>query len=143
MCNTHTLVRGTRAEIEAEAREIIDLGATAASSSAPTPSARRSRWKTTSRTTSSAGSTAISRRVRALRRGSGYVAWRRGSVACRHAAFPRVGMVSFSTHAHPTPGVVRACHTMHARSFDVPSCQVYDREPKRRVRAAFCPAWSL
>lgn len=26
MCNTHTLVRGTRAEIEAEAREIIDLG---------------------------------------------------------------------------------------------------------------------
>lgn len=26
MCNTHTLVKGTRAEIEAEAREIIDLG---------------------------------------------------------------------------------------------------------------------
>ena len=26
MCNTITLVRGTRAEIEAEAREIIDLG---------------------------------------------------------------------------------------------------------------------
>ena len=26
MCNTHTLVHGTRAEIEAEAREIIDLG---------------------------------------------------------------------------------------------------------------------
>jgi hypothetical protein len=26
MCNTHTLVRGTRGEIEAEAREIIDLG---------------------------------------------------------------------------------------------------------------------
>jgi uroporphyrinogen-III decarboxylase len=26
MCNTHTLVKGTRAEIEAEAREIIDMG---------------------------------------------------------------------------------------------------------------------
>ena len=26
MCNTQTLVHGTRAEIEAEAREIIDLG---------------------------------------------------------------------------------------------------------------------
>ena len=26
MCNTQTLLRGTRAEIEAEAREIIDLG---------------------------------------------------------------------------------------------------------------------
>ena len=26
MCNTHTLVKGTRSEIESEARELIDLG---------------------------------------------------------------------------------------------------------------------